>query len=308
MNLQLAINQYIIAQQNSGRRYEFEASTLYRFRRIVGDISAHEINPEMINNFVETGRHGKLTASKYQATLNGFFRWYAIRIGENLNHLMTPVIQPKRTCIPYIYSRQELREMFHAAEKLNSSYLSGKTCKAFFLTLYCCGLRVREGINLRCKDVEFNEGAINIIKSKFGKSRRIPIENELKKFLQQYLIDRMQSINMPERDGSSLFPDSSGQYLELSRIEHFFDRNIRPAIARTGIRMRIHDIRHSFAVHTLLRCYTAGQNVQTLLPHLSGYLGHRDLRGTQFYITMTPELLNAASYKFLNYFEQGISK
>ena len=64
---------------------------------------------------------------------------------------------------------------------------------------------------------------------------------------------------------------------------------------------RLHDLRHSFAVHSLTAWYRQGADVQRLLPVLSTYLGHADLEGTKIYLSMTPELLRQASLRFACY-------
>ena len=68
---------------------------------------------------------------------------------------------------------------------------------------------------------------------------------------------------------------------------------------------RLHDLRHSFAVHRLTDWYRQGADVQRLLPVLSTYLGHTDLAGTQVYLSMTPELLQQASSRFERYASGG---
>jgi site-specific recombinase XerD len=68
---------------------------------------------------------------------------------------------------------------------------------------------------------------------------------------------------------------------------------------------RLHDLRHSFAVHRLTAWYRQGADVQRLLPVLSTYLGHSDLEGTKVYLSMTPELLQQASLRFARYVEGG---
>ena len=70
---------------------------------------------------------------------------------------------------------------------------------------------------------------------------------------------------------------------------------------RAGVRGRLHDLRHTFAVHRLLAWYREGANVQRLVPHLSTYLGHARLSSTQRYLTMIPELLEQASRRFETY-------
>jgi integrase len=115
---------------------------------------------------------------------------------------------------------------------------------------------------------------------------------------------------LPQGQGSFFLANRDGTPLASSTIQAAFD-NLRRTVGihgATGARQspRLHDLRHSFAVHRLTDWYRQGADVQRLLPVLSTYLGHTDLAGTQVYLSMTPELLQQASSRFERYASGGI--
>ena len=110
---------------------------------------------------------------------------------------------------------------------------------------------------------------------------------------------------MPDGAQSAFFASHTGKPISCGQIEHMFAR-LRTHAAMHGLsginrHPRLHDLRHSFAVHRLVAWYREGADVQTLLPFLATYLGHVNLSGTQAYLPMTPELLEAASERFARY-------
>jgi integrase/recombinase XerD len=66
----------------------------------------------------------------------------------------------------------------------------------------------------------------------------------------------------------------------------------------TGRGPRVYDLRHTFAVHRVEQWYRDGHDVQSLLPHLAAYMGHRGLESTQYYLWLTPDVLHAAADRF----------
>jgi len=114
---------------------------------------------------------------------------------------------------------------------------------------------------------------------------------------------------MPTGVRSAFFASQAGDEIRLHNFEKVFARIRKHAgvLRSTGARYqpRLHDLRHTFAVHRLIAWYREGSNVQECLPLLSTYLGHVDLSGTQHYLTMTPDLLAEASKRFERYAVNG---
>ena len=213
---------------------------------------------------------------------------------------------PKRppSFVPYIYTREELRRLLQMVEThLRSTALEPATFRTMILVYYGAGLRQREAINLTRADVDLSGSILTIRNTKFGKSRLVPVGPQLNRALVQY--DRTRPRGRPA--DTPFFTTQGGGPVPPVRLEQRFRFLCDCAgIRRTDTREqpRIHDLRHTFAVHRLTSWYQQGADVQRLLHHLSVYLGHVHLKSTQVYLTMTPELLREASQRFERYAEK----
>ena len=139
---------------------------------------------------------------------------------------------------------------------------------------------------------------------RFHKSRLVPIGNALTDALSAYSVER-RHLPMPAGTQSAFFASHTGKPISLGQLERVFTRLRAHAevYGPPGARQqpRLHDARHTFAVHRLVAWYREGADVQTCLPLLATYLGHVNLSGTQAYLPMTPELLDEASKRFARY-------
>jgi site-specific recombinase XerD len=172
------------------------------------------------------------------------------------------------------------------------------------LLLYGAGLRVSEAVALPLGDVDLPNALLTVRNTKFHKTRLVPLGADLQQVLAQYLAQR-QAAGHSHCLGTPFFVLRRGTPVSVQIVE----QNFRCLCAYAGVRRsdgaryqpRLHDLRHSFAVHRLTSWYRQGADVQMLLPSLSTYLGHVNLAATQVYLTMTPELLQEASRRFQQY-------
>jgi len=145
---------------------------------------------------------------------------------------------------------------------------------------------------------------LTIWDTKFFKSRLVPVGSDLAKALLAYA-NAQQGLSMFTGSSFVFFASRKGTAISLATLEKAFARLrehvgiSRPKDARW--QPRLHDMRHTFAVHRLIAWYREGADVQSCLPLLATYLGHRNISGTQPYLTMTPALLAAASQRFAGY-------
>ena len=249
---------------------------------------------------------GPVTANwhrKYVA-LKGLFRFAVAR--EYLATPLLPTTQPKcpEPRWPYIYSTAEIERLLVETDTLENpqSPLRAATFRALILTLYGTGLRIGEALSLTIADVNFMESLVIVRESKFYKTRLVPLGPKLNNHLQSYLKKRRL---LPCRSGedSAFFATRTGKALFYERVRGVFHRLRSQAgiRGRDGIIPRIHDLRHTFAVHRLELWYSQGADVQRMLPFLSTYLGHSDVSHTQRYLLMTPKILSEACKRFENY-------
>jgi site-specific recombinase XerD len=207
---------------------------------------------------------------------------------------------------PYIYSMAELRRLVSAAStyQRNRSIVPPSMMRTVILLLYGAALRVSEARALKLGDVDLSASIITIRESKFFKSRLVPIGRKLTQVMREFMLWRAEA-GLPQDKESFFFLARSGRPVHLNTIHHAF-RRIRDAAdvkLPPGSRWqpRLHDLRHSAAVHRVVSWYRAGKDVQKLLPHLSVYMGHVHLSATQVYLSMTPDLLREAGARLEKY-------
>lgn len=224
----------------------------------------------------------------------GFLR----QLGNYLLDRGLPVYLPERppskrsNYAPYIFTRSQIRDIFDAAEKIPPHALSpGRQIflPVVFRILYGCGLRVGEALSLTLEDVDVENGVLTIREAKFRKERLVPVAESLRLRLKDYVETTRFQPGVP--------------YLFASRHKRPYDRRafytaFRRILAKCGISHggrgkgpRVHDLRHTFAVHRLEDWYRQGGNLAKQLPILSAYLGHTEISGTIDYLHITLSLL-----------------
>jgi site-specific recombinase XerD len=217
---------------------------------------------------------------------------------------MLPKIPPPAA--PYIYSTDELRRLLKASETLHAdnSRLQAATCRTFLLLLYGTGMRVGEALSLTLHDVSFPDRVVTIRDSKFFKNRMVPVGPRLLKALKGYAAER-RKLPLPDGEDSAFLATRTGRALQYRNVQRLFQRMRMRAKVHTAstarYQPRIHDIRHTAATHRIIAWYRDGADLQRLLPQLATYLGHRDIAGTQRYLSMTTELLHEANRRFERY-------
>lgn len=172
------------------------------------------------------------------------------------------------------------------------------TYATFIGLLAVAGLRVGEAIRLDRGDVDVFAGSLTIRMSKFGKSRLVPLHPTTVAALRAYL-DRSDRPH-PERRSEALFLSSAGTRLRYCVVNRLFLQLVRRAglaPRSAACRPRLHDMRHTFAVRTVLDAYRADLDVGARLPVLSTYLGHVNPAATYWYLSAAPELLALAGQR-----------
>lgn len=195
---------------------------------------------------------------------------------------------------PYIYTPDDVATLLQGARQLRSP-LRAATYETLFGLLATTGMRVGEAIQLDQADLDYQSGVVLIRESKFGKSRLVPVDASTITALRDYADRRGEFQVQPGND--SFFVSLTGRRLIYVSVDEVF-RQLR---AETGLGAGsttlpvIHDLRHTFAVTTLVGWYRDGVDVAARLSWLSTYLGHRDPRSTYWYLSAAPELLAIAA-------------
>lgn len=198
---------------------------------------------------------------------------------------------------PYLYSHSDLERLIAAAKLLASP--KGLRAQTFVTLLglhAVTGLRAGEGVRLDQQDVDLDRDLLWISRTKFGKSRWVPIHPTTAYVLRRYARHRDRIFPKPRT--AAFFVTEKGVRLPSWTVRATFPKLVRRAglARRVDSRApRLHDFRHSFAVATLLRWYRSGADVERRMPVLSTYLGHTNVVHTYWYLSATPELLRLAA-------------
>lgn len=205
---------------------------------------------------------------------------------------------------PYLYQEQEILALMTAASALRPP-LRAATFRTLIGLLACTGLRIGEALRLDRDDVDTSHGLLTVRDSKFGKSREVLLHPSTVTALQNYgeIRDRL----CPHPKEPSFFITTRGTRIAHPTIYLPFRTLLEQAGVThpmPGRHVRVHDLRHSFAVRTLLGWYRDGGDVQTRMPLLSAYMGHVDPAATFWYLSAAPELLALAAER-LEHTERG---
>jgi integrase len=202
---------------------------------------------------------------------------------------------------PHIYSDAEIQDLVRTAGQLSSpAGLKGHTYATIFGLLSVTGMRVSEVLALDRDDVDLGEGILRIRRTKFGKSRLVAVHDSTRQVLADYARERDRVVRRPAM--AAFFLSEGGDRVTGWAARYNFAKVSRevglraPATDRRhGRGPRLHDMRHRFAVCTLLRWYRAGIDVERAIPKLATYLGHVHVNETYWYIEAVPELLELAA-------------
>ncbi len=208
---------------------------------------------------------------------------------------------------PYLYSDVEIRSLIEAAAVLQPR-LRAATYQTLIGLLAVSGIRIGEAIALDSNDLDIERGLLIVRQTKFRKDRLVPLHYSAVQALASYmgLREKLQ----PRPASQAIFISTAGTRLWHSNINYTFARLVQQAgLTRrsASCRPRIHDLRHSFAVATLLNWYANGTDVLAMMPRLATYMGHSDPKHTFWYLSAAPELMALAGQRLDAYLEGGRS-
>ena len=212
--------------------------------------------------------------------------------------------KPHQPIRPHIFAEEEIIRLFEAVKQLKPTSISPlrqEDIRLALTLLYTAGLRRMELLNLTIGDYDSMEHTLLIRDTKFHKSRIIPLSEDGWKALESYLKVRRKQ-RYPFTSDLALIWNRNGLKGSYSKTNlwYIFRSLFRIANIHTlnGGFPRIHDFRHTFAVHALLRWYYEDVEVQAKLPMLSIYMGHVSIVSTQYYLRFIEKVVNLAGKRF----------
>lgn len=196
------------------------------------------------------------------------------------------------TFVPYVFSHTEIKNIIAEADNLpfrQNARLRHLIIPAAIRMLYGCGYRVGELLNMRLKDIDLDTG-VTIVTGKGGKERYVVMAPGLLSYMREYI-----HILTAEIDTEWLFPRTqsfeSGHYSRNALYTNFREITLKCGIQHAGRSLgpRIHDLRHSFCVHSLEMQLNLGYKPMEIIPRLAAYLGHAHYKDTLYYLHLTEE-------------------
>jgi len=216
-------------------------------------------------------------------------------------------IRPQDARQPHIYSISEVQRLLATAGQLPPlNSLRPYTHRTLLGLLYSTGIRIGEAFALNLEDFHPEEPSLYVAKGKFRKARWVLLSASATEALRHY-VERRREMRPCDPD-SPLLLNQRGQRLHHPSVYHAFRRLLsRCAIPyHRGSGPRIHDLRHTFAVHRLLAWYRDGQDVNARLPWLATYMGHVNIQSTQVYLRATAELLEQVDQRFHRHYIEHV--
>jgi integrase len=280
-------NRYISLRQTLGFKLRELSLNLKAFARFAAESGETHIR---IATAVAWATEGSSPHARY-VRLRDVARFARFLHTEDAAHEvpMNPFRAPVRRRLPYIYTPKEIVQVVEASGRLRPTYPLRRRVYGTLLGLIAAtGLRLSEALNLRLQDV-LPDGTLQIRRTKFDKSRMIPLHPTAEKALGEYLERRGQVAV----DDDHLFLSVGNQRISCRTADYTFRRILRLAgIAPSRTRPpRIHDLRHAFATRALEKCAMDSGAVGRHFVALATYLGHADIASTYWYLEATPELM-----------------
>lgn len=212
---------------------------------------------------------------------------------------LLPATAPRPT--PYLWSPTDVTRLVQAAGQLQPP-LRAATHEALFGLIAATGIRLGEALALSRGDVALIEGVLTIREAKFGHTRLVPLHPTVTDALGRYLQHRNRLCRQPK--SNTFFISTVGTALGTG-VHHTFNQLTTDLGLRTAtVRPRIHDLRHSFAVRTLIDWHRAGVDIDSRMAVLSTYLGHVNPAGTYWYLSASPELMGLAAARLAERYGQ----
>jgi integrase/recombinase XerD len=300
MSLALQLDRYLSIRRRLGYDLRTAERILRRFTRYADGEGATYIDTALFLRWHATLAEAN---SSTRAT-----RLRAVRLFAQWLSSLDPAHQvPSRGLLPdsskrsrpHIYDEREIGAIIAAAIELPSIYgLRGLTFSTLFGLVAVTGLRISEALALDRDDIDIDHGVLRVRRGKLGKERLLPLDPSVAMQLVAYLAERDRLIGHPAKplfvtDKARRVTDCSARYNFAQACQRIGLRVPQP-YCKHGRGPRIHDLRHTFAVRTMINWYRTGKDPAREMIRLTTYLGHTDPSSTYWYLEAVPELLDLA--------------
>lgn len=248
-----------------------------------------QLTKDMVQDFIAKRNNESAQSQKHRISKIRQFAVFLENLGYEAYVISKDNFKFTKTFTPYIFTREEIDALIQAADRLEfmPRYPQSHIIYPLLMRiLYGCGLRISEALSLTMANVDLNEGILTVEHSKFNNSRLVPMSGTLVKSCADY-VSRMNF--SPTYEGYFFPSPGEGAYKEVSiysRFRYLLDQ-VGIGHGGRGNGPRLHDLRHTFAIHSLEQMVSLGFDIYCALPILSTYLGHRTIESTEKYLRLT---------------------
>lgn len=301
------LRDFVEQKRALGKKYNACVEVFNIFDRFCIDqgLTSISISREMLSSWEEKRPHENATTQKLRISYVRQLCEYLHNNGYDAPGAFHPMPKKSQEFVPYIFSKEELRKFFAAIDSTKPSSVSPLrhlVMPVLFRLIYTCGLRVNEALRLKIDDVDLEQGILTIYSAKGNRDRMVGISDSMIGYMSKYRADA----TVAEFKSEYFFPAPDGGFYDSSTIySHFREYLFTAGIPHKGRGKgpRVHDLRHTFAVHVLNKWSTEGKDMYTCLPILRVYLGHCNLKGTEKYLRLIPDAYEELTDPFKNRFQ-----
>jgi len=314
-NITEPLDSYIALRKSLGFKYSSQASFLRSFAGFLksrGVTSYDQVDNSTANMWTMSRRAevAPHTFNSEISTLGSFFNYLVDceMAVSNPFESVSPVRVPGY--VPFVFTVEQMFFLFDAIHRghKNPHPVREQAYYHIYHTIYALGLRASELCNLTLKDVDLERDTVLIRQTKFFKDRLLPINLRTHDLLSEYLDIRKKRASHAGKESQWFFINRAGGKMSRCSLTITFQRYVSRAGISSEKRLHpnvvfgaphLHSLRHTFAVHRLLKWYRDGtEDINSKLPQLATYMGHTHFSYTQVYLTITEEIFKLASKKY----------
>ena len=309
--LAVQMERFVDLRRLSGTDYHSQTRLLGYFDRFLvqQDFSVSYLTREIIDCYQESlTTLAPRTRGNRISVLRQFCEYLSTKSPQSYVPWPLKIIQSHDAHRPYIFHSSQLQALLVAASELApSGSLRPHTYRTLLGLVYSTGLRIGEAMALNLQDVNSNSQRLYIAEGKFRKARWVALSKSTTRALEQYIDKRIKIA--PHEPDSPLLLNERRRRLCHPTVNMTFRGLLQKCCIEHHKRNgpRIHDMRHTFAVHRLLAWYRDGQDVNARLPALATYMGHVNISSTRVYLQPTAELLQQVNQRFRNHYLKNIN-
>jgi integrase len=297
------ISAYLALKKSLGRRFFSETYVFAHLDRFLARRRANSLTSAVFDAWVRTFAHVSPTVRRTRMRVVRNFCLYLRRIDPTCfvpdpRGFPAPHVARR----PHIFTQEQIVKLLRVATTLparSTSLLRPQVFRLAVVLLYTAGLRRGELVRLVISDYDAGERTLLVRASKFHKFRLVALSPSAADEMERYLRARRR---LPHHaDAPLLVSNHHGPRAYTSAsIGHSMRALFRAADVRMpeGRFPHVHDLRHTFAVHALLRWYHEGVDVQAKLPALAAAMGHVSIVSTAYYLALLDPIAEAASGRF----------